>query len=440
MKEGQKKTRREWLTALIWLMVTLTVYAVSVIVLKDWTRYLFILPLALIFYFLRLAILLPLSKKERGRGNRLARRVIYLALWVALLAGTVLWRDSYGLPLYPYLTVGSSPFEPQNIASIEHEADGRFIIRTKNDTLKVLQLTDLHIGGTLSTYKQDRAAFESIYFQVIQEARPDLIIITGDLVYPIPLQSLSVDNRTPLVYVCDFMEKIGIPWAFVYGNHETELLAQFDADELNETLTAYTFDHGGHLLFSQVHPDIYGRYNNLIEVRNADESLNEALFLLDSNDYASLDPTDYDSIHADQIDWYRRTVEELNEREGKTVSSMLYFHIPLPEFEDAYQALLAGSPEAELLFGERREGCGCADKNSGLFGTVLELGSTKAIFCGHDHLNDAGIRYKGVDLIYGRSTDNLAYPGIDRLTDQRGGTMVTMLLGSAYEYALFPER
>ena len=119
---------------------------------------------------------------------------------------------------------------------------------------------------------------------------------------------------------------------------------------------------------------------------------------------------------------------------------MLYFHIPLPEFEEAYQALLAGSQDAELLFGERREGCASADKNSGLFDTILELGSTKAIFCGHDHLNDAGIRYKGVDLIYGRSTDNLAYPGIDRLTDQRGGTMVILLPESAYAYALFPER
>lgn len=287
MKEGQKKSRREWLSALIWLISALALYAVSGFILKDWIRYLFVLPLALIFYLLRPAILLPLSRKKRRWQNRFVRWMIYLLLCAALLTALILGRDSYGLPLYPYLTVNTPSFDPQNIASIEHGADGRFIIHTKNDTLKILQLTDLHIGGTLSTYKQDWAAFESIYFQVIQEARPDLIIITGDLVYPIPLQSLSTDNRTPLIYLCDFMEKIGIPWAFVYGNHETELLAEFNSDELSEALTAYTFDYGGHLLFSRIQPDIYGRYNNLIEVRNADGSLSETPFLLDSNDYAS---------------------------------------------------------------------------------------------------------------------------------------------------------
>lgn len=441
MKETNCETRkhREWLTALIWLLVATAVYAVTAIVLKDGLRYLFLLPMALLFYLLRLVILLPLSKKVRGRGNLIARWVVYLLLCAALLVGAFVWRDSYSLPLYPYLNVFTRPLEAQNIASIEHEEDGRFIIHTKNDTLKVLQLTDLHIGGTLSTYQQDRAAFESIDFQVIQEAKPDLVIITGDLVYPIALQSLTIDNRSPLVYICDFMEKIGLPWAFVYGNHDTEPTAEFTAEELNEALTAYTFDHGGHLLFSQTRPDIYGRYNGLIEVRNADGTLNQALFLLDSNDYASSQLNDYDVIHADQIAWYRKTVEELSAREGRLVSSMLYFHIPIPEFEEAYQALLAGSGDAELLFGERREGCACPDRNSRLFQTILELGSTKAVFCGHDHLNDAGIRYKGVDLVYGRSIDHLAYPGIDRLTEQRGGTMVTLLPDSQYEYTLFPK-
>lgn len=35
--------------------------------------------------------------------------------------------------------------------------------------------------------------------------------------------------------------------------------------------------------------------------------------------------------------------------------------------------------------------------------TSLDKGSTDAVFVGHDHLNNMGIRYKGVDLIYGKS-------------------------------------
>ncbi len=435
-KDKNTSKRREWLFALIWFTAAAALYAVSVFVLKDWLRYFFILPAAVVFYVLRLVILLPLSKKKRSKINMRIRMTVQIISCLAVLIGLIVWRDSYSLPLYPYLTFMLEN-ESENILSIEHEADGRFIINTQNDTLKVLQLTDIHIGGTISTYRQDYAAFHCIY-EIVRQMRPDLIIITGDLVFPLPFESLSTDNRTPLVYLCDFMQRIGIPWAFVYGNHETELVAQYTADELNNILDYYTFDLGGCLLFSRIQPDVYGRYNNLIEVRNADGSLNQALFLLDSNDYASNKINDYDCIHSDQIEWYKSTVEELNAREGKTVSSMLYFHIPLPEFEEAYQALLRGSNEAELLFGERREGCACSDKNSGLFDVIKELGSTKAVFCGHDHLNDAGIRYQGVDLVYGRSIDFLAYPGIDKMTQQRGATMVTLLPESEYEYTLWP--
>lgn len=56
MKETNCETRkhREWLTALIWLLVVAAVYAVTAIVLKDGLRYLFLLPMALLFYLLRL--------------------------------------------------------------------------------------------------------------------------------------------------------------------------------------------------------------------------------------------------------------------------------------------------------------------------------------------------------------------------------------------------
>jgi len=318
----------------------------------------FLLPLGFLFYLLRLVITLPLSQKARGKLNLKIRRVSYIFVCIALVIGLLLIRDGYGIPLYPYLFSYSTTANADNIKSIEHDEDGHFIINTKHDELKVLQLTDLHIGGSLSTYRSDFNAFHAMY-DVIRKSKPDLIIITGDLVYPIPVQSLTVDNRTAFVYICDFMSKIGIPWAFVYGNHDTERISTYSAKELIEVFSAHTFDKGGKLLFSETQPSVYGRYNNLIEVRNADGSLNQALFLLDSNDYTSLTLNYYDSIHFDQIEWYRETVNALSKREGQTVSSMLFFHIPLQEFETAYQALLKGDSDAEYLFGSRREGCAC---------------------------------------------------------------------------------
>ena len=56
---------------------------------------------------------------------------------------------------------------------------------------------------------------------------------------------------------------------------------------------------------------------------------------------------------------------------------------------------------------------------------MLELGSTKAMFNGHDHINNTTFEYKGIQFSYGYSIDYFAYSGIDKLGSQRGCTMIT---------------
>lgn len=68
----------------------------------------------------------------------------------------------------------------------------------------------------------------------------------------------------------------------------------------------------------------------------------------------------------------------------------------------------------------------CSDYPSKLFDTAVELGSTKAMFCGHDHYNNLSVEYQGIRLTYGMSIDYLAMPGIENDTAQRGGTLITL--------------
>jgi len=56
---------------------------------------------------------------------------------------------------------------------------------------------------------------------------------------------------------------------------------------------------------------------------------------------------------------------------------------------------------------------------------MLELGSTKGVFCGHDHENNFSIEYKGIQLSYGMSIDYLAYIGISKVGAQRGCKVIT---------------
>ena len=57
---------------------------------------------------------------------------------------------------------------------------------------------------------------------------------------------------------------------------------------------------------------------------------------------------------------------------------------------------------------------------------MVEIGGTKGVFCGHDHINTYSIEYKGIRLTYGMSIDYLAYSNIDTLGSQRGCTIITV--------------
>ena len=80
----------------------------------------------------------------------------------------------------------------------------------------------------------------------------------------------------------------------------------------------------------------------------------------------------------------------------------------------------------------------CSDYPSSLFDRMLELGSTKAVFCGHDHYNNMSLEYKGIRLTYGMSIDYLAMPGIENDTAQRGAELITLHPDSSWSLEQIP--
>lgn len=109
---------------------------------------------------------------------------------------------------------------------------------------------------------------------------------------------------------------------------------------------------------------------------------------------------------------------------------MIFFHIPLQEYKEANDLYESGSSKVKYYYGILGEKmidkiC-CSKYPSKLFDTVVELGSTKAMFCGHDHYNNQSLEYKGIRLTYGYSIDYLAMPGIAEDTEQRGATLINI--------------
>lgn len=309
-----------------------------------------------------------------------------------------------------------------------NEDNGIYTITMDKDEFKILQLTDIHLGGSAISYEKDLKALKTVY-SLIEETKPDFVIVTGDLTYPVGLFSFSFNNTAPVGQFAAFMRNIGIPWAFVYGNHDTESYAATDKSKLDELYKSLSYKTSKNLLYPYIQPNITGRNNQVIELRNNDGTLNQALFLMDSNSYTGDGFNKYDYIHDDQVDWYKENIERLNNEENKVVSSLVFFHMPLQEYETAYNLYLEKSEDVKYYFGSNDEKmfdkiCD-SEYPSKLFDTAVELKSTKGMFCGHDHYNNMSLEYKGVRLTYGMSIDYLAMPGIARDTKQRGATLIT---------------
>lgn len=150
---------------------------------------------------------------------------------------------------------------------------------------------------------------------------------------------------------------------------------------------------------------------------------------------------DYDYIKQNQIDWYKWAVKGIAELTGEIVPSSAFFHIPLPEFDYAYSLYEKTITDAEgnlfdeeklkelemngaENFGANREAVSCPTYNSGFFEVMYNLGSTKNVVVGHDHVNNSSIVYRGIRLTFALKTGDGCY--WDESGKVSGGTTITV--------------
>ena len=373
-------------------------------------------------------------------AKRYSRIVIAAVLGIVLVVGgyTFLSRDIW--LTQPY--INSVPYLYESETRITYDdASGIYTVTKPDGDFRVLQLTDIHLGGSALSYDKDIKALKAV-FALLKSTRPDLVIVTGDMCFPVGISSFSFNNTAPVQQFAALMRNTGIPWAFTYGNHDTESYAASGKDTLNELYKSLSWKTSRTLLYPYIQPEIMGRNNQVIELRGQDGRLSCALFLIDSNAYTGEGLNKYDYIHDDQVAWYRREVLRMNAEAGHTVPSLVFFHIPLQQYKTAYELYEQGSDEVTWFFGENGEKmmdkvC-CSQYPSSMFDTAKELGSTKGFFCGHDHYNNISLEYQGMRLTYGMSIDYLAMPGIARDTAQRGATLIRLDTDGSMEISQVP--
>ncbi|WP_106828307.1 metallophosphoesterase family protein [Parabacteroides pacaensis] len=247
---------------------------------------------------------------------------------------------------------------------------------------KIVQFTDVHYiyGNPKSDISLERIK------EVVDAEKPDLVIFTGDVIYGKPAEK---GLRT----VLNLVSERKVPFAVTFGNHDNEQgLTRTQLFEIIKTIPYNVTD---------TTPGISGVTNFILPVKSSDGRKDAAiLYCIDSHSYSSIDGVGgYDYIKFDQIDWYRMNSQKYTRQNGgNPVPSMAFFHIALPEFNQA------ASDETAILTGTRKEKACAPQLNSGLFTSMKEMGDIMGVFVGHDHDDDYAVYWKGILLAYGRYT------------------------------------
>lgn len=302
---------------------------------------------------------------------------------------------------------------PQNEYSVRKYSQDNFctIDLSSGDELNVLQLTDIHLGCGFMTIDTDKKVVNEV-FSAVKATKPDFIVITGDALSPIYVRSGTKNSHNELTALLMVMDKIGLPWAFCFGNHDGEGTA-------SKSYIASALEKNENCVFLNGDKNLTGNGNYYIKVYNDAQELTTAMFFLDTCSGWFLQ---YDHVYNDQIEWYESAIATLK-NENPTIKTLMFFHIPLPEYNSGYNAYLNGDQNVQLILGKKNEKISTVVQRN-FFSVIKKLDSTKWIFCGHEHKNNYTIRFVDSDiyLTYAMSMDFSAYILTKYQTEHRGAT------------------
>ena len=308
---------------------------------------------------------------------------------------------------------------------------GKEYERADDTVYSVLQVTDVHI---LNDEKKDAKAFKTIT-AMVEASKPDMIVVTGDV-------TSEKENFTAFKTFCTFMEEFNIPWAFVFGNHEGLDIAYEPGEVLDpekiadkQTLSDY-LESLDNCIYERGDENVDGMGNYYYNVTDENGKVITSLIMMDSHSYDE-ENEGYDHFHENQVEWYENTIKsiakEVNGDETKVVPSLAFFHVPMQEYRTGYDEAKGTD---KRLWGYRFEGEGCPAVDDQMFEKMVELGSTKGCFAGHDHMNNYEVEYQGIRLAYGLSCDHNIY-----VVPLRGGKLIEIKEdGSFTTRALFRHR
>ncbi|KAJ8551918.1 hypothetical protein K7X08_028361 [Anisodus acutangulus] len=276
----------------------------------------------------------------------------------------------------------------------------------KNGEFRILQVADMHYGDGKTTPCEDVLPEQmptcsdvnttDFIIRMIHAEKPHLIVFTGDNIFGFDAKDAVKSMNAAFAPAISS----NIPWAAILGNHDQE--STLSREGVMKHIV------GMKNTLSQLNPpdildiDGFGNYNLEVHGIEGSKLANKSvlnLYFLDSGDYSTVPSIPgYGWIKPSQQFWFQRTSKKLKKTymhnsNAKTspAPGLAYFHIPLPEY---------ASFDSSNFTGGRQEGISSASINSGFFTTMVEAGDVKAVFTGHDHINDFCGKLMDINLCF----------------------------------------
>lgn len=229
-------------------------------------------------------------------------------------------------------------------------------------TFKILQLTDLH----WTTGTEDDQKTRSFLKRVIRQENPDFIALTGDVID----KKLAEYPAEALNDVLRPVAESGVPWAMAFGNHEHE--AAIDDQKVISILASLPNSLCSAEKTDYVLP-VYGGQDDSVP--------KNLIYMLDSGAKTTEPFGGSAWFTREQIDWYCRQSDRYTQLNGGSpLPSVAFFHIPMPEHRELWYF--------HPCYGNKNSTISSPKINTGLFAAMYLQRDVKAIFVGHNAMND----------------------------------------------------
>lgn len=206
----------------------------------------------------------------------------------------------------------------------------------ENGHFKILVLADIQSGFPVGE------ALKAYIAEAIDASDPDLVVFLGDNI-------MSADDGTVESYwkgydeVFPILESKGVPFTFVFGNHDDESAPTVTKEEMLEKYQSYD----GCLAYD-ADPSLHGCATHNLPILSSDgNKVVYNLWFFDSGDYVDNEDGSrkgYDCVRADQIAWYEAESAKLKAANGGEVVPSLAFEHIIPQ--EATQAVMFSSVPA----------------------------------------------------------------------------------------------